>query len=44
LWRFGLNAWDRCRDAVRWLWHYFFLDAVLVIPVWLIVPLARVRS
>ena len=26
-------------DAVRWLWGYFLLGAVLVIPVWLIMRL-----
>ena len=28
-------------DAVAWLWRYFLLGAVLVIPIWLIVRLAR---
>jgi hypothetical protein len=28
-------------DAVVWLWRYFLLGAVLVIPIWLIVRLAR---
>jgi hypothetical protein len=26
-------------DAVEWLWRYFLLGAVLVIPIWLIVRL-----
>jgi Family of unknown function (DUF6460) len=28
-------------DAVAWLWRYFLLGAVLVIPIWLIVRLMR---
>ena len=28
-------------DAVAWLWRYFLLGAVLVIPIWLIVRLVR---
>jgi hypothetical protein len=23
-------------DAVRWLWRYFLLGAVLVIPIWFV--------
>jgi hypothetical protein len=28
-------------DAVAWLWRYFLLGAVLVVPIWLIVRLLR---
>jgi hypothetical protein len=28
-------------DAVVWVWRYFLLGAVLVIPIWLIVRLAK---
>ena len=35
------NIWDMGFDAVRWLWRYFLLGAVLVIPIWLLVRLAR---
>jgi hypothetical protein len=28
-------------DAVVWLWRYFLLGAVIVIPIWLIVRLMR---
>jgi hypothetical protein len=31
-------------DAVVWLWRYFLLGAVLVIPIWLIVRLVRSAS
>jgi hypothetical protein len=30
------NIWDMGFDAVRWLWQYFLLGAVIVIPIWLI--------
>ncbi len=30
------HIWDMGFDAVRWLWQYFLLGAVLVIPIWLI--------
>jgi hypothetical protein len=29
-------VWDMGFDAVRWLWQYFLLGAVIVIPIWLI--------
>jgi Family of unknown function (DUF6460) len=28
------RLWDLCFDAVNWLWRYFLLGAVIVIPVW----------
>ena len=34
-------VWDMGFDAVRWLWQYFLLGAVLVIPIWLILRLIR---
>jgi hypothetical protein len=34
-------VWDMGFDAVRWLWGYFLLGAVIVIPIWLIVRLAN---
>jgi len=34
-------VWDMGFDAVRWLWRYFLLGAIIVVPVWLIVRLAR---
>jgi hypothetical protein len=30
-------------DAVRWLWRYFLLGAVLVIPIWSIIRLTKGR-
>ena len=34
-------VWDMGFDAVRWLWGYFLLGAVIVIPIWLIVRLVN---
>ena len=34
-------VWDMGFDAVRWLWRYFLLGAVLVLPIWLIMRLLR---
>ena len=39
--RFVLSIWDMGFDAVRWIWRYFLLGAVLVVPIWLLVRLAR---
>ena len=35
------TIWDMGFDAVLWLWRYFLLGAVIVIPIWLIVRLMR---
>jgi Family of unknown function (DUF6460) len=35
------NIWDMGFDAVRWLWRYFVLGAILVIPIWLLVRITR---
>ena len=35
------QIWNMGFDAVRWLWQYFLLGAVLVIPIWLILRLVR---
>jgi hypothetical protein len=35
------DIWNMGFDAVRWLWQYFLLGAVLVIPIWLILRLIR---
>jgi hypothetical protein len=36
-----LRIWDMGFDAVRWLWRYFLLGAIVVIPIWLIVRFTR---
>jgi hypothetical protein len=33
--------WNLGFDAVRWIWRYFLLGAIIVIPIWLVVRLAR---
>jgi hypothetical protein len=35
------DIWNMGFDAVRWLWQYFLLGAVIVIPIWLIMRLLR---
>jgi hypothetical protein len=35
------DVWNMGFDAVRWLWQYFLLGAVVVIPIWLILRLVR---
>ena len=33
--------WNMGFEAIEWLWRYFLLGAVIVIPIWLIVRLLR---
>ena len=33
------SIWNMGFDAFRWLWRYFLLGAVIVIPIWIIVRL-----
>ena len=35
------SIWDMGWDAIVWLWRYFLLGAVVVLPIWLIVRLVR---
>lgn len=35
------DIWNMGFDAVRWLWQYFLLGAVVVIPIWLILRFVR---
>jgi len=35
------DIWDMGFDAVRWLWRYFLLGAVIVIPIWVIMRLVN---
>src|ERR1700739_3815779 len=30
------RLWDLGFDAINWLWRYFLLGAVIVIPIWLL--------
>ena len=34
-------VWDMGFDAIRWVWRYFLLGAIIVIPIWLIIRLVR---
>jgi hypothetical protein len=34
-------VWDMGFDAVRWVWRYFLLGAIIVVPIWLIVRFLR---
>ena len=42
--RLVLRVWDMGFDAVRWLWRYLLLGAVVVVPIWLIVRFMRVAK
>jgi hypothetical protein len=42
--RLVLRVWDMGFDAVRWVWRYLLLGAVVVVPIWLIVRLMRVTK
>ncbi len=35
------SIWNMGFDAFRWLWRYFLLGAVIVIPIWLIMRFVR---
>jgi Domain of unknown function (DUF6460) len=35
------HVWNMGFDAVRWLWRYFLLGAVIVVPIWFIARLAK---
>ena len=35
------NIWNMGFDAIRWVWGYFLLGAVIVIPIWLILRLVN---
>jgi uncharacterized protein DUF6460 len=37
--QFLLGIWNMGFDAIRWVWRYFLLGAIVVIPIWLIVRL-----
>jgi len=35
------RVWNLGFDAVRWLWRYFLLGAVIVLPIWFVVRLVK---
>jgi hypothetical protein len=38
------RLWDLGFDAVNWLWRYFLLGAVIVIPIWLLSRVSARRA
>ena len=34
--RLIVGIWNMGFDAINWVWRYFLLGAVIVIPIWLI--------
>jgi len=34
--RLFIGIWNMGFDAISWMWRYFLLGAVIVIPIWLI--------
>jgi hypothetical protein len=37
-------VWDMGFDAIDWVWRYFLLGAVIVVPIWLIARLVKAPS
>lgn len=35
------HLWNMGFDAVRWLWRYFLLGAVIVLPIWFVMRLVE---
>ncbi len=35
------TIWDMGFDAIAWVWRYFLLGAVLVVPIWLVVRILK---
>lgn len=35
------RIWDLGFEAIEWLWRYFLLGAVIVVPIWLITRLVN---
>jgi hypothetical protein len=35
------SIWDMGFDALRWLWRYFSLGAVIVVPIWLVMRIVK---
>jgi len=39
-----VRVWTAGFDVARWLWRYFLLGAVIVLPIWFLVRLAKARQ
>jgi len=35
------HVWNMGFDTIRWLWRYFLLGAVIVVPIWLLVRVSK---
>ena len=35
------TVWNMGWDALDWVWRYFLLGAVIVVPIWIVARLAR---
>jgi hypothetical protein len=35
------SIWNMGWDAIDWAWRYFLLGAVIVVPIWILVRLAK---
>jgi hypothetical protein len=38
-----VHIWTMGFDVVRWLWRYFLLGAVIVVPIWFLARLAKAQ-
>jgi hypothetical protein len=38
------HVWNMGFETVRWLWQYFLLGAVIVLPIWFLMRLAKARG
>jgi len=38
------HVWNMGWDAVVWLWRYFLLGAVIVVPIWVVIRLSKTRG
>lgn len=39
--RMVLGVWNMGFDAVRWVWQYFLLGAIIVVPIWVIMRFVK---
>lgn len=39
--RLIVHVWTMGFDTVRWLWRYFLLGAVIVVPIWVVTRLVQ---
>jgi len=37
------RVWEMGFGVVRWLWQYFLLGAVIVLPIWFLIRLAKAQ-